>query len=290
MNPIITLTLNPSVDKTIHVDKIRSGADLRVKSVRQVNGGKGVNMARALTALGIAVETITLKDIFPLVEIRVNTAVVEPSGKTMRFLEPGPYLSRKEWKVVESFVTARLQGIRGLALCGSLPPEAPVDLYARLTYAARRKGVDTVLDSSGIFLTEGVKSKPWCVKPNREEAEVLLGFKIRSVQAVRKALQMLAGYGMTRVLLSLGEDGLAGFDGRDMVLVKVPVIPQGLTLGCGDCALGGFWAAVLQGHSFSGALALAAAAGAANVGLDIPGQIVIKKVLVLRRKIRMEKI
>ena len=289
MKPILTLTLNPSIDKTICVDKIILGQDVRVRSVHRISGGKGVNMAKALRALDIPAETIMLGDIFSLADTRVNTTVIDSSSRSMRFLEPGPVLSKKEWKVVVSFVLARLQGIQGLALCGSLPPGAPVDLYARLISAARRKGIDSALDTSGVLLFEGIKRKPWCVKPNREEAEAFCGFKIRSLPAVRKALQMLSGYGMTRVLLSLDEDGLAGFDGRDMMLARLPAVRQGLAVGCGDCALAGFWAASVKGKSFAESLGLAAASGAANVGLDMPGQIAKREVLALRREIRMEK-
>ncbi|MBF0520474.1 MAG: hypothetical protein HQK92_12225, partial [Nitrospirae bacterium] len=198
---MLIVTLNPSIDKTILVDKLTPGAEMRVRSVRSVDGGKGVNLARALQALGVTAVSLTLKDVIPSIEVRVNTTVIDAAGRPTRFIEPGPQLCPKDWQRVERYVLGKLAGIRVLALCGSLPSDAPADIYARLITAARRKGIFTVLDSSGVALLQGVKAGPDCVKPNQDEAEELLGFKVRSIPAVRKALQMLAGYGMTRVLL-----------------------------------------------------------------------------------------
>ncbi len=285
---MLIITLNPSIDRTILVDQLIPGAEMRARGVRSADGGKGVNLARALTALGVKALSLTLKDTVPAVKVRVNTTVVDLAGSCTRFIEPGPYLSAGDWKKVEGFIVRHLDGARVLALCGSIPPGAPDDIYARLIRAARCKGILTVLDSSGIPLAKGVKAGPWCVKPNREEAQDFFGFKIRSTRAVRKALQMLAGYGMTRVLLSLDEDGLAGFDGQNMFLARGPRC-AGVTVGCGDASLAGFLAGHMRGASFQDALRSAAAAGTANVGADIPGGITRAKVLAEFKKIKMEK-
>jgi 1-phosphofructokinase family hexose kinase len=290
MRQILTLTLNPSIDKTVFVDPVILGAQVRAHALSDVEGGKGVNVARALEVLNVAAESLTLTDILPLVPERVNTSFVEPSGRITRVLEPGPRLTARQWRCVETAVLKRLDGVRILALCGSLPGGAPADLYARLIRAARRNGILTILDTSGAALAAGVNAKPWCAKPNQDEAEALLGFRIRSSGAVRKALQMLCDYGMTRVLLSLGERGLAGFDGETMVLARVPVIGSGFTAGCGDAALAGFLAAVVKERSFTEAVAWAAAAGSANAGSFIPGAIKRKAFLSMRGNIRMERI
>ena len=100
---------------------------------------------------------------------------------------------------------------------------------------------------------------------------------------------MLASYGMTRVLLSLDKDGLAGFDGKKMFLAWGPRL-EGLTVGCGDSALAGFIAGQLKGASFDDALRLAAAAGAANVAAKIAGGISRIKVMALQKKIKLERL
>ncbi|MBF0594234.1 MAG: hypothetical protein HQL22_04635 [Candidatus Omnitrophica bacterium] len=289
MNKILAVTLNPSIDKTILVDRLTLGAEMRARAVRAVSGGKGVNLCRALTALGVAADSLTLKDIMPAVEVRENLTVVDGAGKNTRFLESGPRCSVKQWAGVEAFVLKRLRGVSLLALCGSLPPGAPVDLYSRVIESARKKGVLTALDTSGVPLAKAVKAKPWCIKPNREEAEALLNNRIRSGQALRKALQMLSDYGMTRVLLSLGEAGLAGFDGREMYYAKVPQ-RSGLTVGCGDVCLAGFLAGHVHGWSFEKAVRFAAAAGSANVGREVPGDISKASVVKVQKSVKMERL
>ncbi len=287
---MLIVTFNPSLDRTVLIDRLLPGADMRARSARRVEGGKGVNLARALRALGApSLCSLTLKDFFPAADIRQNVSVVDAAGRQTRFIEPGPRLAAGDWRQAERGVMARLKGVKVMALCGSLPLGFPPDIYARLTAAARRRGVMTFLDSSGMPLAKGVKARPWGVKPNRAEAEALLGIRIRSRRAVRKALQRLAGYGMTRVLLSLAEEGLAGFDGNEMLLACGPR-RQGSTVGCGDAALAGFLTGHAAGASFADSLILAAAAGAANVGAQVPGGILRANVLALQRKIIMERI
>lgn len=271
MNKILSVTLNPSIDKTLTVEAFRAGREERVRSVRSVAGGKGVNFARALAALRQPSVSLILGDVLPQAAVRVNTSVVDAAGQFVRFLEPGPELSRADWRRVVSAVESRA-GYDVVALCGSLPEGAPAGLYAELIGHMKRRGVRVILDASREPLALGVKAGPWCVKPNRAEAQAVLGMTIRSLRSLRKALQMLAGYGITKVLVSLGEEGLAGFDGREMVLARVEC-RRGMTTGCGDAALAGFVAAFERGRCFADALRCAAAAGAANVGLEIPGKL-----------------
>ena len=286
---MLVVTLNPAIDRTLFVDRLTLGAEMRVKAVRSVDGGKGVNLARALKGLGIVGRSLTLKDAVPSVDVRINTTVVDAGGRYTRFIEPGPHLSTKDLAGIKRYFLEQLDGVRILVLCGSIPPGAPADIYSGLILAALRKGLRTVLDSSGAALEKGVTARPWCIKPNRQEAEALLGFKIGSVRAVRKALQMLARYGMTRVLLSLAEEGLAGFDGEDMFLARGPR-RTGLTVGCGDASLAGFLAADIGGAGFREALRSGAAAGMANVGVDVPGGITRVRTLAGQKKIMMERI
>ncbi|MEI6438089.1 MAG: PfkB family carbohydrate kinase [Candidatus Omnitrophota bacterium] len=286
---MLVITLNPSIDRTLFVKSRRPGVETRVLESRAAPGGKGVNVARALAGFGVKARSLTLKDILPQVLVRVNTTVIDGRGYSTRFLEPGPRLSAGEWKKVERYILGRLKGIKVLAICGSLPPGAPEGLYARLIAAARRKGILTALDASGVPLLKGVKAEPWCVKPNRDEAEALLGIKLNSTRAVRKVLQMLSEYGMTRVLLSLDKDGLAGFDGKEMFLARGPV-RSGLTVGCGDASLAGFLAGHAKGFSFEDCLKQAAAAGAANVGVTTAGVFTRAAVDTARKKIKMERL
>ncbi len=260
------------------------GREMRVRSAVECPGGKGVNAARALRSLGVPAGLLTLTDILD-VPPRVNTTVRDRAGHSFRLLEPGPRLSAQQWHQVEAAVLKAARQVDQVVLSGSLPPGVPEDAYARII---RASGC-AFLDTSGAALARGVKAAPFCVKPNREEAQALLGMTIRSRAAVRKALRSLAGYGIKRVLLSLGEDGLAGTDGQEYVRASVPC-RRGSTVGCGDAALAGFLAGRRNGGSFAEALLFAAAAGAANVAVQVPGDILPGLVKQLMKKVVIERL
>jgi len=297
---ILTLTLNPSIDRTLCVKALTPGREMRVISVTACPGGKGVNVARALRALGVPVTSLTLTDILDVLP-RVNTTVIDQKGCSSRFLEPGPLIAKAQWHRVEAAVRKAARQAEGVILSGSLPPGVPAEAYARLVRGTRQ----AFLDTSGPALVAGVHAAPFLIKPNREEAEALLGYRIRSRAAVRKALRSLAGYGIKRVLLSLGEEGLAGTNGQDFLRAALPS-RRGLTVGCGDAALAGFLAAqqlsagaihesplhqaFKHDAGFAGALAMAAAAGAANVGVAVPGEISGALVKSLTEKVVIERL
>ncbi len=148
---------------------------------------------------------------------------------------------------------------------GSLPPGFPVTEFTGLVRMARREGAITAVDTSGTALRAAARLGVDIVKPNREEAEALLGFKLSSKPAITKALHTLHGYGIKKVLISLGSKGLAAFDGKYEVLAKVPVVRNGMPVGCGDAALAGFIVALIDGKDLKTCADRAAACGAENM-------------------------
>jgi len=286
---IVTLTPNPSVDRTVEVLHLRRGAVMRARAAHVDAGGKGVNVSRALAANGhksLAVlpvggaEGVQLAallaglgvDIVPVPigqSVRANVAIVEPDGTTTKVNEPGPRLRRAE---VSALVSATIDAARDaghaarwLALCGSLPPGAPSDLYFRLVDALRDSDIQVAVDSSGPDFAKALAGRPDLVKPNRDELAEIVACQLLTLGDVVDAAQELRARGARTVLASLGADG-AVIVGPDGVLHgEAPVAEPRSTVGSGDAMLAGYLSASSTGAV--SALAEALAWGAAATSL-----------------------
>src|SRR5690348_1760235 len=193
---IITVTLNAAIDKSLSVPNFRLGRRHRTVEQTTMPGGKGVNIARTLKALGqpvIAtgfaggatgthiVEQLTEESIlndFVRIreESRTNTSVLDPtSGVQTEINERGPAVTPRE---VELFRDKLLYLARGAAIvvfAGSLPRGVEPDLYATLVRELKRMGVTTVVDSEGDAMRNAVRAEPDVISPNIPEAEELVG-------------------------------------------------------------------------------------------------------------------
>lgn len=188
---ILTVTLNTALDITYRVRSLRPHASHRVSEVTERPGGKGVNVARVLAALGHEV-TVTgftgaatgrvvqerlaavpgLADALVPVSgaTRRTIAVVdEHTGDTTQLNEPGPTITPAEWSAFQEAYADLLHGVSAVALCGSLPPGVPVGAYAGLVRTARAAGVPVLLDTGGEPLRRGVAARPDIIKPNADE-------------------------------------------------------------------------------------------------------------------------
>jgi 1-phosphofructokinase/tagatose 6-phosphate kinase len=193
---ILTVTLNAAIDRTLAVPNFHVGRRHRAVEQTAVAGGKGVNVARALKALGRPVlatgtagggtggriielldeEGITNDFLRIQEESRMSTAVIDPTdGVTTEINERGPALSNAERDRVVERILYLAQGAQIVVLCGSLPRGVPVELYGQLVEDLKRLGVTTVLDTEGEPLRVGTRSGPDLVTPNLTEAEELVG-------------------------------------------------------------------------------------------------------------------
>ncbi len=281
---IVTLTLNPSLDRTIEVDRLVKGTMTRATSARLDPGGKGVNVSRALLANDVpTVAVVTAggadgdqlirllgEDGIPLGAVpvagrtRSNVTIVEPDGVVTKLNEPGEPLSRAELDAVADMVLARAEGARWVVACGSLPPGVPTDIYARLCDTLTDAGVRVAVDTSGPALTEAVAAGPHLVKPNREELAEAVGRPLASLGEVVAAAEELRDRGARAVLASLGPDGAVLVDDSGVRVGDAPVTAPRSTVGAGDALLAGFLAAGAEGAT---ALAEGLAWGAAAVRL-----------------------
>jgi tagatose 6-phosphate kinase len=279
-----------------------------VKAVSFFSGGKAVNVARALKALHGDVKVIGVlagrtgsfieedlrvhgsaqEWILAPGETRTNiTLKIKKDDRTVRLLEGGAPLTAAVQSRFKKIFLKELLQTNVVVFSGSLPPSTDTGLYARLIRLAQAKHVMSVLDTSGAALRAGLKASPFIIKPNRQEAEDVLGYSVSSDKALVRGLKELAGHGPRIVLVSLGEKGLAGYDGARMFVASSPE-RRGNTVGCGDAALAGFISAFLKGDGFDQCVRYAAACGSANVDAKIPGLLDTKKIksVLLRTRVK----
>jgi len=294
---IVTLTLNPSLDRTVEVDRLVRGSVIRAASARLDPGGKGVNVTRALLANGsrsravvpsggpdgdqlvrlLAAEGVDLVAVPIAGRIRSNIAVAEPDGTVTKINEPGAALSAVELDALAEAVLANAASTDWVVVCGRPPPQAPADLYARLCVRCAAVGIRVAVDTSGPALLATIDARPALVKPNREELAEAVDRPIDSLADVVDAARRLRSMGPASVLVSLGSDGAVLVDEDGVTLGDSPVARPRSTVGAGDALLAGFLAGGARGPD---ALAEGLAWGAAAVrlpGSRMPGPADIRR-------------
>jgi 1-phosphofructokinase len=288
---IVTLTANPSIDRTFEILALERGEVVRATAARVHPGGKGVNVARALVANAVPARAVLptggregdqLLDLLaglglevvpvPIAEpVRENVTVVEPDGTVTKLNAPGPLVSPEEAASLVEAVAEASRDADWVALCGALPPGAPEDMYASLVTRVRASGVRVAVDTSGPALTKSIDAGPDLIKPNAEELAEAVDRPIESLRDVVDDARRLLDRGVGQVLVSLGkEGGVSVSDGLALRAWTAPVVPRS-TVGAGDAALAGFLATVGDGAE---ALRTAMAWGAAKVrlpGTEMPG-------------------
>ncbi|HEX77333.1 MAG TPA: 1-phosphofructokinase [Dehalococcoidia bacterium] len=283
---IATLTLNPSLDKTVAVKGMVVGDVNRWKSYRRDPGGKGINVSRALHNLGY--DTVAygfvgghdgriLEDLLraegvrydftPTAnEIRSNFIITDlKTGAQTRLNGPGPVIGKQELEQLRQKIRGIEPAPRFLVLAGSVPPRVPTDIYAQIIQEAKARGIRTALDSDEEWLRLGLQAKPDFIKPNLRETEGLLGIRLTSEGDIVEALRRLLAMGIHMAAISMGREGLIAARGDQMVKAIPPQVPVRSTVGAGDSAVAGFLISMMESKPLAEACRLACAAGAATV-------------------------
>lgn len=257
---MITVTLNPAVDKTYTAESLILGQVNRMESVKNIAGGKGINVTKVLrqyeypvTALGFfggyggrmiqdAMEDMGVRCRFTHVEgeTRSSINILARDGYVTEILEPGPSIKEKELAAFLDVYERELERCCLVILSGSVPERVPADIYATLIKMAGERKVRVLLDSSGIPLREGVRACPYMVKPNRRELEFLLGRSLKNLEEIRAGAELLQKGGIPHVLVSMGEKGMLYLREGRCLYAKVPKIAAVNTVGCGDSAVAAF--------------------------------------------------
>lgn len=275
---VLTVTLNPAIDRTVTIEDFAAGKVNRVERVEQHPGGKGVNVAVTLADAGQRVAVTgflgrencaSFEQLFARKGIadrfvrldgqtRVGIKIVDPLlRQTTDINFPGLAPAAADR-------AALLDAIAGLApawavLAGSLPPGVEPSFYRELTLALRERGCRVALDTSGEPLRLALEAAPQIIKPNIHELETVLGRELRSRSAIIAAARDLLAAGIELVIVSMGADG-ALFVARDeIVSARPPAVEVRSTVGAGDAMVAGIVAARLRGLPLDEAARLATA-------------------------------
>lgn len=282
----LTVTPNPSLDRTMEIEELVRGAVVRATGVRVDPGGKGVNVARALAANGHQVraalpvggadgdhlarliDELGLRTLSVPISaaVRSNVSVVEPDGTVTKLNAPGPELSDADVDTLRKTVVAEVGEADWVVASGSLPPGVPDDFYAQLITDVHGAGRRIAVDTSGPPLAVAIGSGPDVCKPNDEELAEIVGRHLSTFGEIVAAAQQLRSDGARAVLVSLGADGALLVDDTGSYHAESPPVVPISNVGAGDSTLSGFLAAGGEGPD---ALRTAVAWGAAAV--QLPG-------------------
>lgn len=291
---IVTLTPNPSLDRTIAVESLTRGGVHRASSERIDPGGKGVNVSRALAANGSPTRAVlpgggamglqfsgllndegVAHDLIDLPgALRTNITVVEDDGTTTKINEPGRVSTEADAALMVDTVASHLDGATWVVGCGSLPPGLPDSTYVALVQRARTRGVTVAIDTSGNALRAILASPPDLIKPNHHELAELVEHDLTTFGDVTAAAKDVLAMGVATVVVSLGSQGAVAVTDDGIEHAIAPVSNPLSTVGAGDCLLAGWLHAVSTGANPREAIALAVRWGSAAVSLPgsrVPG-------------------
>lgn len=263
---ITTVCLNPAIDRSISIAEFTYGGMNRVKSVRNDAGGKGVNVAVTAARLGLETECISFlhknggKEIENRLigsgvgsagvwldgTLRTNIKLLDQSKNIVTEInESGAPVSEDALRKMTELIALHAQSSDYLVLAGSLPPGCPVDYYRTLIEATEGMKCRCILDADGNRLTEGLKARPYLIKPNQYELELLVGRSLSSVSDIKKAALDLIGQGVSIVAVSMGADGALITDGSETLYAPRLNVEVKSTVGAGDAMIAGLTAGCL---------------------------------------------
>jgi 1-phosphofructokinase len=283
---IVTVTLNPALDKTVTLPMFHIGQVNRVEKMRLDPGGKGINVSKTIHALhgksiamgilggwaGRYIKTCLDKagigNDFAFVRetTRTNLKIIDPELHTNTDInEPGLAVSSRAINRVFESLAAKVTAGDTVVLAGKTPPGTDEHLYAEWTQRLHQKGVRVCLDADGPLLVHGANALPEIIKPNEEEFSRLVGRPLRSIEDIARAALDINRRGIGLIMVSLGEKGALFVRGGRVKFARGIKVPVKSTVGAGDAALAALVLACERGEDFTDAIRLAIAAGTAAV-------------------------
>ncbi|MBQ2518283.1 MAG: 1-phosphofructokinase [Clostridia bacterium] len=285
---IYTVTLNPSIDYVVHIDRLVPGITNRTSSEEYYFGGKGINVSHVLAELGLettalgfiagftgeAIERGTREagirtDFIHLKEgvSRINVKI-KSDGET-EINGQGPHIGAEEFDAFMQKTDALREGDT-LILSGSIPKTVPDDVYERILARIDGRGVLVAVDATKRLLVNSLKYRPFLIKPNRQEISEIFGVPVEDEKTTLLYAQKLQEMGARNVLVSLGGDGAMLLDETGAVhkegVIKGKVLN---TVGSGDSMVAGFVAGCIRKGDYAYALRLGSACG--NATAFLPG-------------------
>lgn len=293
---ILTVTLNPAVDKTCHINELMLGQVNRLQSVQSIAGGKGVNVTKILRQFDYPVIAMGFLGGFSgqmirekLTEMgaechfthiegetRVSTNVLAENGYVTELLEPGPEIRLEELSDFLEEYKKQVEKVEIVVLSGSIPLGVPQDIYATLIAIAKDNGCMVCLDTSGEALKAGVKAAPHFLKPNRKEMEYLVGRRLATVEDMVSEAEKLLETGMEAVVVSMGAKGFVYVDQNGAIEQAAYKVKAINTVACGDTIVASYCMSKLEEKPREEAVKRAAALSAANATTSISAEIAME--------------
>lgn len=310
MKKILTVTLNPAVDKTYTAQSVISGHVNRMRTAVKIAGGKGVNVTKILRQFGCEVAATGFLGGYSgkfiaedlerrgaecrftetAEETRSNMNIIADDGYVTEILEPGPEITKEERERFMEQYDALLSECGLVILSGSAARGLQSDIYAKLTGLAAGKQVPVYLDSSGEGLKLGIQAKPELVKPNWKELEYIMGHKLRDRQEIIDSAGYLHREGISRVIVSMGSKGLISVTDSGVYCVRTDGIRAVNTVGCGDSVVASYAFSALLGEDEEQSIVRACAVSAANASTMESAVIPMETADALMNKIILERI
>ena len=279
---IYTVTLNPALDRTLHVESLAPGQSTRIRSEARFAGGKGIDVSRALreissdsVALGLVggfdgkelegrllLSGVACRFTHIANETRTNIIVQDESnGTETALLARGPEVQPSELMDFLD-IQEKSPDMAFLVISGSLPPGLTPEVYSRMITIGNERGAKVVLDTAGEALRQSIRARPSVIKPNRLELAELAGKALPDIHAITDYAVGLLDWVET-VLVSMGADGIVMITKGQAVHARPPEVTAKSTVGAGDCAVAGFVHGMAVGESNTDALRRAVATGSA---------------------------
>ena len=284
---IVTLTINPTIDHVISVDRLAFEDRAYINSTRETAGGRGINASCVIHSFGgktlallicggdagkrlhehLQCDGLEFQVVPVENEIRTNLTITDKHGLTVNLNEAGPTLSKAEVARVEKLVEGTLDRAAWLMICGSMPPGVPPSFYGRLVAAARKKKVKTLLHADGEALRLGIEERPTVVTPNQQEADRLLGRTLLTRTHYLEAAERIRTMGPESVVLSLGSRGAVGAFPEGIFEALPPRVDAVCPIGAGDALSAAYTWAMERKNNGVEALRWGVAAGTASARL-----------------------
>jgi len=283
---IITVTLNPALDKTIILETLKVGNVNRIHQIREDAGGKGINVSKMIRNL----EGETLATGFlggqtgefirtqlnrmgiqhDFVEVggntRTNFKIVDTRNQSYTDINGcGEILTKSVLEQLENKMNSYMTESELMVFSGSIPKNVEKNIYAGWITKAKQRGVKTILDADGELLREGITAGPYMIKPNIHELEMYLNKKLNGVNEVVQAARQLLDYGIGIIAVSMGEQGSIFVTGEKVIFAEALKVDVKSTVGAGDSMVGALAYAFSKHMTLEDGIRLAVAAASASI-------------------------
>lgn len=307
---ILTVTLNPALDRVVNVASFRSGkVNLIGKERIRIAGGKGINVSRVVKTLGertlatgwlggsqgriikrnLDKENIDTDFVFIKEESRLNLTILDPvSDKKTHLVEEGPLISYPEIKNIKEKLKSLAGRAKIVVFSGSIPRGAGEGIYNSLVklVSSYNNRIISILDTRGEALKKGLQAKPFMLTPNKEEMEELTGRHLSRLGELVEVARSLVKRYVKLVVVSGGKGEVLVVKKREVIILTPPSIKTLNPVGAGDALVAGFAVGLLRGTVLEEMASLGVAAGAASVEKGREEALSLERIEELARKVR----